>query len=442
MKTAHLCLAPLLALCPWLLDCGGGPGPCSGGGPTPAGGAPSGFGGLATTPLFLENKPASVSFSLPAQATCTGLETFGRLERAEVLDSKNSSVASAVRSLDATTSAVEFQASAPGWYHVTAFFEPNLGLGQLDPLVLKDQTSTLLAVLPGEKCAEVGRLQGGAVFCGSHVYRAGVRLASLPPFTAAASAGNALWTLEGAGDLHRYTDPGSGDLTQMAPLSGASSASLPKLLATEDQLVLVADGRASLFGVGTGGALSRIGTPVSLDAGVSHPFRVADILFAVSSAPTSPGDTSVCAFQISSTGLAAGATPCQVVSGAAWGVSQGGLWTAPAGIARGGPVTERPNVLNFAAPVGQSLQLKGTSALPADFNLIGASPSLLGAPSVAVVDPRAPAGAGAPWLLTRALEGNVIFERYSTSSGCTFTGASDDLAWEQCRDGGTRIFHR
>lgn len=284
----------MVVVVPWLA-CGDAPSvpsiPCSGGvGTGGGGGGPV----LALTGTEAAQK-------LEVFAVCETL-TEARVT-ADVYDPNNLKVPATVTDVVVASSqasaVVRFTPQIPGRFHVTARFEPNLGLRQADVWVAHERvTETGVPVaLPKEvRCARPLVLPSGGVLCRQpsgarlELYRGGASVQRWTDVSAVAVDGEVVWTGSTFNGLKRWRDVGSGALVAQGELAAMPAGTQLLPLPGGDVLAVGTGGarRAGLDAgqlVAVGELLSGLGAPLALSPDGTRALSVSSSSMCVGAVP-------------------------------------------------------------------------------------------------------------------------------------------------------------
>jgi hypothetical protein len=418
-----------LALLPALGACSGGGTTmmCNGGFGGAGGVGGGGFAGGSLDPIGTVGKPLDVQLHLPRAGFICGNITPSDEVVVEVLDPANHAVAHTETSpvsdnFDGYTTTVTFTPPVSGSYHLSARFEPALGLTQLDVDVAVDRSAaTLQAFKLPVTCDSLEMLSAGVLCKQPNDLRLYSNGLEVQRFSAEvyAVAGHALWVVSN-GKVTRWLDVG-GTLLSASPATAAATSLLSgsrTLIATEDQAVLVDASDVQQFKV-TGASLT------------SQPLRTYGYAGDVFAAVADPGLQRL---------LVVGAQKlCRLNLG-------------------GGTLNDDCTALNaqpIAADATGAWSLEGTSIRhrsfgnPLDGPLALATLSLRDAPRLSVQPTHYESAPvvftnieqNRQLVLLRTAEG-IVFEEYPAAEGFIFTYGSATLVRAQALDGRQRLFTR
>jgi len=422
-----LLVAVFVAGCPSAFK----PGPCDGSGGMSTGG--SGTGSFQDSAAL-----TGVRQSVHLESPVSGCLASSELSvTAKVYDQDNVEVPATVEHVVLesfiASADVVFTPVNPGNHHLTARFEPNLGIQQADVVVVADRRGdkgTAVQVPSGTTCDAVTLLPSTAVLCLRtsrsllEVYRAGALVQSITGVSAYATRGDVVWT--GGVTLVRWEDRGAGMLARSGAIGGASGAQL-KILPGGDVLEIT-PGHIYRSGF-DGGAVVQPFVPVAVN--FSGPVAL------------SPGGLRV--LGIGARGACVASVPgqgpaesgCSEQTGSSIGADHGGVWSGNNG---SGLVTYFAALDTLPLDGGQvtSSQLtlpnnwivqSSTFAPAVETSVPGFGPAGPAGDSMAV-------GSGLP----RASGGTLILEEFAPKAG---TARGDDVqVLVTAPDGTMRVVQR
>ncbi len=390
---------------------------------TPGGGAGGAGGGVAANVLVvLAGGPVSLDLSTsPRFNTCDNSQVNASRVDLEVLDPHNLRVDDATATTPATGndgfvhSTVTFTPALPGAYHVTARFEPDLGIVQKDLTAALDKRSTGTTVPLDENCVAVG-FDADTVLCLDPPYlftlRGGVTVTSTSATTFDLS-GDKVWTSQ-PGLVQVYGLGSDGSLQPLGSLSLALPDA-PRLLAQDTRALLLADAQTQEAKLLPDGGFS-LGSPLALQLDGPHAQWVPDVGLQV----TGTTAAAHCAFAQSLGAFSGGCETSQVID---LGADDDAVWfydpantsfnTYPVQAAgwRTGEASAAAGALDFV-----------TEQPP------GASPSPV-ARSAPFLYTGGPEGAPSQLYLPRFTPDGVILEQYTFVDPTSAHGADSKHVW-------------
>lgn len=302
------------------------------------GGTGGGSGSVAAKNIQDDEGPIIVKLFAPAarSGSCDGVST----ERAqsEVLDPLNHVIPSTATFVPEGENAsiflsahaeVTFTPTMPGFYHLTATFEPVGGRAQDDVLVTTSKLNATPVAIP-KACNDVYRLSSGSVVCDGTVFRDGQLQRYADDSAHFVASGEAVWSLTTLNNsAHRYQEVDGGMIEPASSLS-LGSRTVHHLIAGEDELLVLDSDNVSVLRA-SGATIAQAqtfahGLPVSFGDLL---YRSGDRVYVArtrdtfSTESTGP-DTEVCAFDLQSPATDAG---CQVFRGQAISETSDGIWT-------------------------------------------------------------------------------------------------------------------